>query len=57
LRADALTYVIEKQQHSDQFALGAGASLRLWQRVKLQLEYEYYDKDARQAGLALLYGF
>jgi hypothetical protein len=57
LRTDAASYVIEKQQHSDQIALGAGVRVRLWQRLQLQLEHEYYDKDARQTGLALGYTF
>jgi large repetitive protein len=57
LSTDAASYVIEKQQHSNQIALGAGARLRLWRRLEAQLEHEYYDKDARQTGLSLWYAF
>ncbi|MBM0103342.1 outer membrane beta-barrel protein [Steroidobacter sp. S1-65] len=57
LRVDAASYIVEDQQHSDQFALGAGVRARLWQRLELQLEHEYYDKDARQTGLAIRYSF
>ncbi len=57
LSTDAASYVIEKQQHSDQIALGAGFRWRLWQRLELQLEHEYYDKDARQTGLTMGYTF
>jgi hypothetical protein len=57
LSTDAASYVIERQQHSDQIALGAGVSVWLWQRFQLQLEHEYYDKDARQTGLTVRYAF
>jgi hypothetical protein len=57
LITDAATSVIEKQQNSDQIALGAGVRVRLWQHLELQLEHEYYDKDARQTGLAVGYAF
>jgi hypothetical protein len=57
LSTDAASYVIEKQQHSNQVALGAGVRWRLWRRLELQLEHEYYDKDARQTGLAVGYTF
>jgi hypothetical protein len=57
LSTDAASYVIERQQHSDQIALGAGVSVQLWQRFQLQLEHEYYDKDARQTGLTVRYAF
>jgi hypothetical protein len=57
LRTEAPRYVIEKQQHGDQIALGAGVRVQLWQRLELQLEHEYYDKDARQTGLAARYAF
>ncbi len=57
LNAEAAGYVIEKQRHQNQLALGAGASVRLWPRMELQLAHEYYDKDARQSGLTLHYAF
>lgn len=57
LQTDAASYVIEKQKHSDQIALGAGLRARIWQRLTAQLEFEYYDKDARQTGLAIRYAF
>lgn len=57
LRTDAASHVIEKQQHSDQIALGAGVRVRVWQRFELQLEHEYYDEDARQTGLTMRYAF
>lgn len=57
LSTDAVSHVIEKQQNSDQIALGAGARVRLWQRLELQLEHEYYDKDARQTGLSVRFAF
>jgi len=57
LRTDAPSYVIDKQQNGDQIALGAGLRMRLWQRLELQLEHEYYDEDARQTGLTVRYAF
>lgn len=57
LRTDAASYVVERQRHSDQIALGGGIRMRLWQRWELQLEHEYYDKDARQTGLSVQYTF
>jgi hypothetical protein len=57
LSTDAASHVIEKQQHSDQLAFGGGIRMRVWQRLQLQLEHEYYDKDARQTGLAVRYTF
>lgn len=57
LRTEAASYVIENQKNSDQIALGAGVRVRLWKGLELQLEHEYYDKDARQTGLAIRYGF
>jgi hypothetical protein len=57
LSTDASSYVLEKQRHSDQIALGAGVRVRLWPRWELQVEHEYYDKDARQTGLGVQYAF
>jgi len=57
LRTDASNYVVEKQQHSEQIALGGGVRARLWRRLELQLEHEYYDKDARGTGLSVRYEF
>jgi len=57
LRTDAASFIVEKQQHNEQIAFGAGARARLWQHLELQLEHEYYDKDARQTGLMLRYAF
>jgi len=57
LRTDASNYVVEKQQHSEQIALGGGVRARLWQRLELQFEHEYYDKDARQTGFSVRYAF
>jgi len=57
LRTDAASFIVEKQQHNEQVAFGAGARARLWQHLELQLEHEYYDKDARQTGLMLRYAF
>ncbi len=57
LSTDAASYVVEKQKHSDRsrsaqvFACGYGSV------GELQLEHEYYDKDARQTGLAVQYAF
>lgn len=57
LNTSASSFVIEKQQHGDQLALGAGVRMRLWKQLELQLEHEYYDEDARQTGLAIRYAF
>lgn len=57
LSTDAPSYVIEKQRHSDQLAFGAGLRARLWRHLELQIEHEYYDKDARQTGLGVRYAF
>jgi len=57
LETDAASYVAEKQKNSDQIALGAGVRVRLWQSLELQVEHEYYDKDARQTGLIVQFAF
>jgi hypothetical protein len=57
LSTSASGVVIDKQQHDNQIALGLGVRARLWRRVELELQYEYYDKDARQAGFMLSYAF
>lgn len=57
LLTDAADSVINKQQHSNQLALGAGVSVRLWQRLSAEVEYEYYDEDAKQVGFGLRYSF
>ena len=57
LRTDAASYVVEKPQNDAQVALGGGIRVRLWQRFELTAEHEYYDKDARQTGVAVRYAF
>jgi opacity protein-like surface antigen len=57
LLTDAADNVINEQQHSSQLALGAGVSLRLWSRLRAEIEYEYYDKDAKQIALGVRYSF
>jgi opacity protein-like surface antigen len=57
LLTDSADNVIEEQQHNAQLVVGAGLRLHVWQRLHAELEYEYYDKDARQLGLGVRYSF
>jgi hypothetical protein len=49
--------IIDEQIKSHQLTLGAALRARIVKHLELQLEYEHYDKDARQAGLAVRYAF
>lgn len=57
LQTDAAADIIDKQVEDHQLVLGAGLRLRLLRRLEVQMEYEYYDKDAQLAGLSVRYAF
>src|SRR5690606_17913606 len=57
LQTDADPRVSSEQVHDNQLALGAGAQWRFLPKLRLQLDVEQYDEDARAASLMLMYTF